>query len=123
MALCEVPLGLPASEPGTAAVISERPGRLNIEVDCPAPQLLVVAESYHHGWHATVDGKATGLYRTNGDFMGCMVGPGKHQVILQFQPASLQRGWLVSCFGLSLVSLCFLGFSTWPKPKRLEDLS
>ena len=95
-ALCEVPLGLPASKPGTAALAAERPGRLDIEVDCPAPQLLVVAESYHPGWHAAVDGQPQTLYRVNGDFMGCVVGPGKHRVVLTFQPGSLRRGWLTS---------------------------
>ncbi len=120
-ALSEVPLGLPASKPGTAALVAERPGRLKIEVDCPAPQLLVVAESYHRGWKAAVDAQPLELYRINGDFMGCVVGPGKHQVILTFQPSSLQRGWLTSCLGLSMLSVCFLGSMAWPKPRVLGD--
>ena len=36
------------------------------------------------------------LYRVNGDFMGCVVGPGKHRVMLSFRPDSLDRGWLTS---------------------------
>jgi hypothetical protein len=120
-ALCEVPLTLPASEPGKAVLTSDRPGRLEIEVDCPAAQLLVVAESYHNGWRAAVDDRPQKVYRVNGDFMGCVVGPGKHRVVLDFRPDSLERGWLTSCFGLSLLGVYFLGSMTWPKPKRLED--
>ncbi len=55
-AICEFPLTLPASKPGTAVLVAERPGRLVIDINCPAMQLLVVAESYHSGWHAVVDG-------------------------------------------------------------------
>ena len=86
---------------------AERPGRLEIEVDCPAPQLLVVAESYHRGWRATVDGEPQDVYRVNGDFMGCLVEPGKHRVVLDFQPDSLERGWLASCLGLACCPFVF----------------
>ena len=120
-ALTEVPLSLPISMPGKAVLTAERPGRLEIDVDCPAPQLLVLAESYHPGWHAAVDDDPQAVYRVNGDFMGCVVGPGKHQVIFSFQPDSLRRGWLASCAGLCLVSLCFFGCTARPKPNPLED--
>jgi hypothetical protein len=108
-ALCEVPLDLPPSTPGTAAVTAESPGRMAIEVQCPATQLLVLAESYHAGWQAAVDGRPRELYRVNGDFMGCVVDAGKHAVTLRFEPDSLQRGWLATWVGLSLLSLCSLG--------------
>jgi hypothetical protein len=114
-ALCEVPLGLPASDPGKAVLADDCPGRLAIEVDAPASQLLVVAESYHNGWHAAVDDQPEALYRVNGDFMGCVVGPGKHHVVLTFQPGSLQRGRFASLIGLALLSICFLGSMAGPK--------
>jgi hypothetical protein len=121
VAISDVPLVLPASKPGMAELKAERPGRLEIEVESPALQLLVVAESYHSGWHAEIDGISQPVYRINGDFMGCLVERGKHQVVLSFQPASLERGWLTSCIGLSLVSLCFLGFTARPKPSTWEE--
>ncbi len=120
-ALSEVPLALPASRPGRAALTAERPGRLEIEVACPAAQLLVVAESYHDGWRATVDGRPREVYRVNGDFLGCLVEPGKHRVVLNFQPDSLWRGWLTSWLGMAMVSLCFLGWTGAPQPRPLED--
>jgi hypothetical protein len=120
-ALTDVPLGLPISTPGKAVLTADRPGRLEIEVDCAAPQLLVLAESYHRGWHAAINDDPQAVYRVNGDFMGCIVGPGKHQVIFSFQPDSLRRGWFASCAGLCLVSLCFFGCTARPKPNPLED--
>jgi uncharacterized membrane protein YfhO len=84
-------------------------------------QLLVVAESYHSGWHATVDGAPEELFRINGDFMGCVVGRGKHCVTMNFEPSSLQRGWLASCLGLCMMPLCFLGFLARPKSQTVKD--
>ncbi len=119
-ALSEVPLALPASRPGRAALTAERPGRLEVEVECPATQLLVVAESYHPGWRATLDGRPCEVYRLNGDFLGCLVEPGKHWIVLDFQPDSLWRGWLTSWLAVAMISLCFLGWTGAPQPGPLE---
>ena len=120
-ALVEVPLGLPASKPGKAVLTAERPGWLDIEVECPAPQLLVVAESHHPGWRATIDGRPCEVYRVNGDFIGCLTTTGKHRIVLEFRPKSLQRGWMASCLGLCLISLCFLDFTVRPESRLPED--
>jgi uncharacterized membrane protein YfhO len=77
--------------------------------------LLVVAESYHPGWRASVDGVPLSVYRVNGDFLGCVVGPGKRRVVFSFQPESLARGRLMSYLGLCMISFCFLGVSAPPK--------
>ena len=120
-ALCEVPLGLPASEPGSAKLTTEQPGRMEIDVDAPAPQLLVVAESFHPGWRAEVDGRPSRLYRVNGDFMGCIVGPGQQRVGLCFQPSSLHTGRLTSCLGLAMLTVCFIGLVFSKKPYAEKD--
>jgi len=109
-ALCEIPLALGESTPGTATLLSDRPGSLHIRCDCSSPQLLVVAESFHPGWQATVDGKPQRPLRVNGDFLGCLVTPGRHHVVLEFRPDSLRRGWMATWAGLALVSVCFVGY-------------
>jgi uncharacterized membrane protein YfhO len=107
--------------PGTATLTTDRPGQLEIEVDCPAPQLLVVAESYHSGWHAAIGEAPQPIYRINGDFMGCVVGPGKSTVTFRFQPDSLKRGWLASYLGLSLIAFCFVGCKAGREPTACEE--
>lgn len=102
-ALVDAPLDLPGGPPGRAAVVAKRPGRLQIRVDCPAKRLLVVSESYHPGWKAEVDGRPQAVLRANGDFLGCVVGAGRHEVVLEFRPQSLRNGRLVSCLGLALL--------------------
>ncbi|MEN6457330.1 MAG: YfhO family protein [Thermoguttaceae bacterium] len=123
VALCEVPLTLVASRPGRAVLAAERPGHLEVLVDCPRSQLLVVSESYHRGWQATSDGRPREVYRTNGDFLGCLVEPGRHRVTFDFQPESLRRGRLTSCVGLAMISLCFLGWAGAPQLGPKETIS
>ncbi len=121
-ALCEVPLALPPSKPGKAVLTSDQPGRLEIDVDCPAPQLLTVSESYHPGWQAWIDGCPQQVYRINGDFMGCAVSSGKHRVELSFQPDSLHRGLLSSCFGLGMLGICYFGCTIQQKSTSFKEV-
>jgi hypothetical protein len=106
-ALSELPLALPAAAPATARLVSERPGRLHIQVECRTAQLLVVAESFHSGWQATVDGQPEAVWRVNGDFMGCPVTAGQHAVVFDFRPRSLALGWLGTYLGLGLLIVGF----------------
>ncbi len=100
------PRELPPSPPGTARVLEERPGHFQIRVECPTRQLLVVAERYHAGWRAEVDGRAQPVVRVDGTFLGCVVGPGRQQVVLDFRPESLWWGWATSLAGLLAVCGC-----------------
>jgi hypothetical protein len=108
-ALVESPLDLPAGAPGRATLYNNRPGRLEVWVDCPTPQLLVVSQRYHAGWQALVEGSPREVLRVNGDFMGCVVQPGEHRVQLAFRPRSVRDGAIVSCLGLALAGSFFLG--------------
>jgi hypothetical protein len=104
VALVEEPIALPAGPPGTATIVGERPGLLHLRLECPNRQLLVVSESYHPGWRAEVDGRAAPVVPANGDFLGCVVPPGVHEVVLEFRPRSLGNGLLVSGLGLTVVA-------------------
>jgi len=102
-------------------VLDDRPGRLHIRCDCPSPQLLVVAESYHPGWQARVDGEPRQVFRVDGDFIGCVVGPGPEHVELAFRPPSLRRGRLASLAGLGLLGCCLVYFGYRPRPRPPEE--
>ena len=65
----------------------------------------MVSESYHPGWQAVVDGTPQPVLRVNGDFLGCVVGPGKETVSLDFHPESLRDGRLASAAGLGLTGI------------------
>jgi hypothetical protein len=99
--------------PGTVTTITDRPGDLALSVNCPTAQFLVVTESYHNGWQATVDNQSASILRADGDFIGVVVTPGEHEIVLKFQPESLRYGRLASGFGLSLMVVMLVA-AAWP---------
>jgi hypothetical protein len=105
-ALVSEPLDLPPGPPGTATITRDRPGSIEVRTSAETRQLLVVAESYHRGWQASVEGRAAPVIRVNGDFLGCVVAAGNHRVRLEFRPPSLRAGKILSGCGLGLM-LCF----------------
>jgi hypothetical protein len=104
-ALAARPLDLDGGPAGTAVLIEERPGYLRIDTEAPGRQLLVVAESHDPGWEVRIDGTPAAVERVNGDFLGCAVGAGSHEVEFNFRPAVLRKGRLLSLAGLAAVLL------------------
>jgi hypothetical protein len=111
IAVVEEDVALGGGTPGVARLMNDRPGRVTIDTEAPARQLLVVAESFHEGWQARVNGRDAPVVRVNGDFLGCVVGPGRETVELVFRPVSRRvGGWLSGC-GLGLL-VCGLLYRT-----------
>jgi len=108
-ALVEEELSIPRSVRGNATIVARRPGRLELKTTCPAPQLLVVSEGFDRGWTASAQGQSRQIVRVNGDFLGCMVGPGDQRLVLEFQPLSLRLGRLVSLVVLGVFAVWFGG--------------
>jgi hypothetical protein len=93
---------LDSAPSGTVTIVEDRPGLIRLRTDAPGRQLLVISENFHPGWIATLAGKQQPIVRVNGDFMGCVVGPGQADLHLEFRPTSLIAGRRLSAFGLSL---------------------
>lgn len=102
---------LPDVPPGTARLATDRPGKLDVVTEAPTPQFLVVSESFHHGWRVKVDGHERRVYRVYGDFMGCLVPPGRHLVELRFRPTSQLVGFWTSVAALALTAVIPLAVS------------
>ena len=126
-ALVEVaPPTLDLTAKGSAALAVDRPGELVIDVETSGRQLLCVAESFHRGWQATINGLPAAVYRVNGDFLGCVVEPGRHRVVWEFRPHSLALGKQASLTGLGLIAFWFLIRLVWPRlgdPRRQRVVS
>jgi hypothetical protein len=101
------PVDLMPESSGSAVVLADSPGHFSLESNAPSQQLLVTTESYHDGWVATVDGRVIPIVRVDGDFLGCVVDAGQHQVDLRFRPWSLQLGRMISFGGLGLLLCAF----------------
>jgi hypothetical protein len=105
-AMVDRPVSLTPGEPGTASIVSDRPGAIRVVAEAPSTQLLVVAESYHKGWRIELDGRPVETLRADGDFLGCVVPEGRHRVELAFDPRSLRWGRRVSVAGLGMLLAC-----------------
>lgn len=81
--------------PGTASVIVDRPGWIEVDVRAPERQLLVLTERFHEGWTA-IRGCAGAPLAVYGEMLGCVVPPGASRVELRFAPRSFTRGAAVS---------------------------
>jgi hypothetical protein len=97
------PVELCRGAAGTATLLARRNGEALIRTEGSGRQLLVVAESCHPGWTVAIDGQPGELIRVYGDFMGCIVEDGPHEVCLQWRPESLRRGIAVTCLGVLLL--------------------
>lgn len=95
-------------EPGTARVSEEWPGFFDVRTSAEGQQLLVMTERFHEGWQVRIDGEPAPAMRVYGDFLGCLVPSGSHQVTLQFKPRSMTLGLQLSMAGLLLTALCAL---------------
>ena len=101
-ALVGAPIAPTTGPPGEAHLTVDRPGRIVVHTAAPEPQLLLLTERFHDGWRAEVDGEAAAPIRVNGDFLGCVVPAGTHDVTLVFAPSSVQRGAALTVVGLVL---------------------
>jgi hypothetical protein len=107
-AVLEQPIDIEEGEAGTASIVTERPGFIEVLTSAPSRQLLVLSESYHPGWQATLDGQAVPVMRAYGDFQAVVVGPGEQRLIFQFRPASFVAGAWISGIGLFFALAVFL---------------
>lgn len=95
--------------PGTMRVVEDRNGRVCVRTVTKSRQMLVLSESYHPGWRVSVDGRPSEIVQAYGDFIGCIVGPGEHDVVFRWRPRTLQIGGALS--GLALLALVFWGIA------------
>jgi hypothetical protein len=147
VALVDAPVTIDAGAPGTASVAIDWPGCLSVVTESPGRQVLVTGMAWHPGWRlagphpqltmAVADGQrdspdpavrslprvATAdhaqVVRVNGDFLGVVVGPGKHLVTLEFAPRDFRLGLGLSAAGLAL-TLVLAGLG-WRRSRGATD--
>jgi hypothetical protein len=83
------------------------PTRQSIEVEAPAPTMIVLGQAFYHNWEASVDGTATPLWRANYAFQALEVPAGNHHILLQYRDKALYVGVVIS---LSAILICAGGW-------------
>jgi hypothetical protein len=88
-------------------MVDQRPGRLTVIGECASSRgsLLVLAERFHPGWRATVNGLPVEVVRTNGEFLGCPTAPLHFVAQFEFLPDSLRYGQWLTAAGLIILAI------------------
>lgn len=102
---------------GTARLTLDRPGHLLAHVEAPGRRLLALTERFHDGWSATSGGTVLETVRVEGDFLGCVVEGGVHEVNLAFRPRSFVQGSIVSALGAALLAAVLIAGLTASTPR------
>jgi hypothetical protein len=92
---------------GSATVTAYGANSLRVHTSTDADAWLVISDTYYPGWAATIDGQAAPVLRGDVLFRVVPVPAGDHEVELDFQPASIRIGLLISlgCVALVLAAL------------------
>ena len=101
---------------GGVEVEDAHPDRRSLATQSNQQAFLVIRESYHPGWRATIDNKPAQIYRANFLHFGLYLPPGEHQVTLTFRPAGFR-----TLFALGLIGFFgALGLALGCKPLRRD---
>jgi hypothetical protein len=88
---------------GSAVVVQDSPGRLELSVQTDRASAVVVREAYARGWSARRNGQGAPVLRADGRHLAIPVPAGKSFLVLRYRPPDLGWGWLCSlCAAISI---------------------
>jgi hypothetical protein len=111
---------LPAPSTVVTSVRHYEAGKVEIDLNAPAPQgsSLVVSENYYPGWTATVDGKAARIGRVDYSLIGVDLPKGARSVALNFTSPAYQRGKAITWIAIA-AGLLMLAAGIWRERRRI----
>lgn len=108
------PQGVPRDRPASEVRwLEDSSDRLSLKVSSTEDGLLVLSDSYHPGWRATVDGRAAPVFPAMGAFRAVSAPKGTHVIAMRFDSRSFTAGAVVSALSWlgALGYLLYLGFA------------
>jgi hypothetical protein len=102
----------PSPLQGSATVTVRTPTEVAVSVEAPANGFLVLTDTYHANWSATVDGSDEAVLRAFHTFRAVPVPAGRHEVVFRFHSRALRLGfaWTAATWvGLLLLG----GYGLW----------
>jgi hypothetical protein len=107
----DTPRRLALSREASASIQYSSDNRVVVHATAPAPSHLVILDTFYPGWHARVNGEAATVVRANYLFKAVAIPPGSSVVELDFAPASVMLGALVSA--ATLVVFAGIWMAPW----------
>jgi hypothetical protein len=83
------------------------------EVEVQRPSMLMLKETFHPGWHATIDGRPVDPVMLMPSYVGVPVTPGRHLVRFEYRPPRSRR-FLIA---IGLVTLGMVAALEWIGPR------
>jgi hypothetical protein len=80
------------------------PDAVSLAVSLASRGWLVLADTWHPGWEALVDGAPARVLRANVNFRAIPLRAGRHRVEFVYRPASVRRGRAASVAGVLLLA-------------------
>lgn len=100
-----------------AEIVTYQETQVVVKASVTQQGLLILADQFHPGWQAYLDGQPATIIRANHVLRGVVLPPGEHQVIFQFAPASLRTGCWLSLAGI-VVLITLVALESHPRVVR-----
>jgi hypothetical protein len=101
----------PVEPSESVEIVTYEPQRVELRATLRKPGLVILADTFYPGWHLTIDGRPSPIYRANRLMRGAAVPAGEHILLYTYDPASFRIGAVISVTGLMLLSA--LTWSWW----------
>jgi len=93
-------------------LLSYKPNKLVYKTNTIQERMAVFSEIYYpYGWHATIDGIPTNIFRVNYMLRAANVPAGQHEIVFVFDPESIHKGNMLAlaCLIIMLLTLAGVG--------------
>ena len=100
-------------------ITAYEPNRLTYDVMSDKGGVIVFSEIYYPGWTATVDGQPAELGRVDYVLRALNIKPGKHKVVLEFFPKTVDTTETIAyvAYALLLLAIALLVYSEYRRKR------
>lgn len=103
----------------TATIKSYELNSVTISSFSPVDGFVLLTDNYYPGWKATVDGKATEIFRGDYSFKAVFVPKGSHIIRFIYFPLTFKIGLAISVVGIITFFIVAMTVSHWRRSKFL----
>jgi hypothetical protein len=81
------------------------PRLVRARVHCTVPGIVLLADTFYPGWHATVDGAPAPIYRADYVMRAVFVSAGDHEIEFRYAPLAFRLGAEISAGTVAVLVL------------------
>ncbi len=93
---------------GVVEIVQYAPNEVLLRAAMTRPGYVVLLDRFDPNWHATVDGRVTGIVRANHVFRAVRVPQGKHEICFTYAQRGLRSGLAISLAALAILTFLYL---------------